>query len=606
MKKQKKAAKTLLIDEPEDEEPVVNVEEDPYADIDQVMLNADDLFTEQTADVDVQKEKVIDDIEGDDVDKDTTSSSSSSDEEIDDNERLRRIQEATEKEKLLRKRKRQEKEDAPYVPSPQHVSGSQSPQSSSKMEAGAKERIVSPKIKKVTPKISKPKIMLKKKPAKEPRKPSTPPPEPTPIQSPPHQSPPRQPSPPTPPRQPSPFHLSPLHVSPPQQQTLLTFQEIFQTPPLTQIPLTPGSSCHKGLHIPPDNLEDNGDFGFANDEQMKKLEKKMDDVLKENKVLAAENKKVVDRERILEMRVKRLESDNKELLKKIDTDQTEIDFLKVRVAELEEEKARRDEHNKYFKLKNKELEAAKAMKEHVFYMLNKVVENMLGRSVEQRFEEIAVEELRAKHQAEIDEQMKDKGKGVEGSSAIVERSIVPSIIENPIPISSVPSIFTEDVSLEDLMVSDNDEDDDEEDEEEEKDDKKKDDDDEKVFSASSHGSDNDDDDASWWFGNQESRGAEGKGESGDIQNVEHVEKMVLRFDTYREEGEHFHMYTLEKIKEMTRMVDPDFKFDFEDELNAFDINHQPVYEYKYVEDADMYDRVEVEDWTDDESRNEKS
>ena len=52
------------------------------------------------------------------------------------------------------------------------------------------------------------------------------------------------------------------------------------------------------------------------------------------------------------------------------------------------------------------------------------------------------------------------------------------------------------------------------------------------------------------------------------------------------------------------MVDPDFKFDFEVELNAFDINYQPEYEYKYVEDADMYDRVEVEDCTDDESENE--
>ncbi|MFS8019132.1 putative ELM2 domain-containing protein [Helianthus anomalus] len=405
------------------------------------MLNVDDLVSEQAAYAEVQKEKVIYDVEGDDVDKDTTSSLSSSDAEIDETERLRRIQEATEKENLLRKRKRQEKEDAPYVPSPQHVSGSQSPSS-------------------ISPRIIKPKIVLKKKPTKESKKPPTPPHEPTPhhspLQSPPHQS---------PPRQPSPLHLSPLHISPPQQQTLLTSQEIFQTPPLTQIQLTPGSSGHKGLHIPPDNLEDIGDFGFENDEQVKKLEKKVDDVLNENKVIAAESKKVADRKRILEMRVKRLESDNKELLKKIDTDQTHIDFLKVRVSELEEEKDRRGEQNKYFELKNKELEAAKTMKEHEFYMLSKVVKNMLGKSVEQRFEEIAVEELRAKHQAEINEQMKDKGK---------------------------------DVSLEDLIVGDNDDDDDdddEEDEEEEKDDKKEDDDDEKVFSASSHGSDNDDDDA---------------------------------------------------------------------------------------------------------------
>ncbi|MFS7909881.1 hypothetical protein Hanom_Chr02g00099831 [Helianthus anomalus] len=208
---------------------------------------------------------------------------------------------------------------------------------------------------------------------------------------------------------------------------MLTSQEIFQTPPLTQIQLTPGSSGHRGLHIPPDNLEDIGDFGFANDEQVKKLEKKMDDVLNESKVVAAESKKVVEREKILEMRVKKLESNNKVLLKKIDTDQTEIDFLKVRVDELEEEKARRDEQDKYYEMKNKELEARKDLKEHEFYMLNKVVESMLGTSIEQRFEEIQVEELRAKRQAEIDEQMKDKGKGAESSVASVERSIVPSL-----------------------------------------------------------------------------------------------------------------------------------------------------------------------------------
>ncbi|MFS7905647.1 hypothetical protein Hanom_Chr01g00050121 [Helianthus anomalus] len=79
----------------------------------------------------------------------------------------------------------------------------------------------------------------------------------------------------------------------------------------------------------------------------------MDEVLDDNKKLAVENKKVSDREKILEMRVKRLETDNKELLKKINTDQSEIDILKVRVAELEEEKTRRDEKNEYFKMKTK-------------------------------------------------------------------------------------------------------------------------------------------------------------------------------------------------------------------------------------------------------------
>ncbi|MFS8007638.1 hypothetical protein Hanom_Chr14g01263411 [Helianthus anomalus] len=128
-----------------------------------------------------------------------------------------------------------------------------------------------------------------------------------------------------------------------------------------------------------------------------------------------ENKRLADREKILEMRVKKVESENKSLLKKIEADQTEIDILKVKVAELEEEKARRDEQNKYFELKNKELEAAKAMKEHELYIMNKVLENILEKSIEQRFEEIEVEEVRAKRQAEIDAEMKNKGKGVEGS-----------------------------------------------------------------------------------------------------------------------------------------------------------------------------------------------
>ncbi|MFS7899743.1 hypothetical protein Hanom_Chr00s075964g01791231 [Helianthus anomalus] len=168
----------------------------------------------------------------------------------------------------------------------------------------------------------------------------------------------------------------------------------------------------------------------------------MDDVLNDNKRVAAESKIVADREKILEMRVKRLESDNKALLKKIDTDQTEIDFLKVRVAKLEEEKARRDEQNKCYDMKNKELEAAKALKDHEFYMLNNVVESMLETSIEQKFEDIQVEELREKRQAEIVEQMKDKGKGTEGSVAVEERSIVPSLlIENPVPLSSISGVF---------------------------------------------------------------------------------------------------------------------------------------------------------------------
>ncbi|MFS7977663.1 putative acting on peptide bonds (peptidase) [Helianthus anomalus] len=324
------------------------------------------------------------------------------------------------------------------------------------------------------------------------------------------------------------------------------------------------------------------------------------------------------------MHVNKVESDNKSLLKKIEADQTKIDILKVKVAELEEEKACKDEQNKYFELENKEPEAAKAVKEHELYMMNKVLENMLGKSVELRFEEIAVEEVREKRQAEIDAQMRDKGKGDE-VSLNAERSIVLSTdpespILNHVPISAVSSIFEEEVLLENMDDNDvvDDEDDDEEDDGERNDDKEDDDDDddddEKVSSANIHSSDDDDDQGVTSVtvtkasneknvddymnddANEVSEDADGEGENVNDQNVDNVEKaekLILRLEPEIEEGEFRHVYTIADIKEMTRMVDPDFKFDFEDELNAFDINHQPEYEYKYVEDVDVYDWVEI-------------
>ncbi|MFS7912279.1 hypothetical protein Hanom_Chr02g00128171 [Helianthus anomalus] len=70
-------------------------------------------------------------------------------------------------------------------------------------------------------------------------------------------------------------------------------------------------------NIPPEgiSLEEIGDFNFASDVQVKNVEKKVDAVL-------VENKRLVDREKILEMRVKKVESKNKSLLKKIEADQT--------------------------------------------------------------------------------------------------------------------------------------------------------------------------------------------------------------------------------------------------------------------------------------------
>ncbi|MFS7951552.1 hypothetical protein Hanom_Chr07g00596511 [Helianthus anomalus] len=297
-------------------------------------------------------------------------------------------------------------------------------------------------------------------------------------------------------------------------------------------------------------------------------------------------------------------------MKRVEADQADTDILRVRIAELEEEKARRDEHNEYFKLKNKELEANNAKKEHEMYMMNKVLENLIGKPVEQRFEEIELEEVRARRKAEIEAKMKDKGKVilVEGIIDVTERVIVPSIvsessIQDPYPISSVP--FDDDVE------------DDEEDEEYDEDVLK--DDAEDVYSASDNDDYdcNDDDDQGTTCikvtetsneekideylhddTNEEPENASSEGEHDDVENVDesndHVTRLILRLEHGVEEGEILHTYTLAEIIKMTHVDENEFKFDFEEELNQFDINQQPEYQYKYVEEADNYDRVEVE------------
>ncbi|MFS7963135.1 hypothetical protein Hanom_Chr08g00734591 [Helianthus anomalus] len=171
------------------------------------------------------------------------------------------MEEEIENERLLRKRKRQEiDDDAPYVPSPEHVTESQSTPKVRRKAGGRK---------KATPKIivsKRPqKIVPKKQPEKESQKPPTPPREPTPPHSPIHQSPPRQSTPPqqsspprlpTPPNQPLPIPQS----TPPPQQPFVSSQDIFGTPQLSQI--QPGTSS-RGLQTPQDNLLDIGDFDFA-------------------------------------------------------------------------------------------------------------------------------------------------------------------------------------------------------------------------------------------------------------------------------------------------------------------------------------------------------
>ncbi|XP_021979709.1 glutamic acid-rich protein-like [Helianthus annuus] len=535
-KRQNKVVETMLVDESEEE---------------------DEAEAEET-------EKAAGE-EGDDVEN---SSSSSFKEEIDETERAKRIQAEVEKEKQLKRKRREDKDDELYNPSPEHVIESQTPPSSGgRKKASARKRVISPQAARRKLIVKLPKRTLKSKPSQ----PPSPPREPSPPQSP-HQSPPKQPTPPQSPHQ-SPSHLSPLHLSPPhlspphqtpiQEQPVFTSPQIFQTPPSKQphVQTTPGSSSLKDFpHIPVNiPLDDIGDFNFASDEQVRRLEKKVEEVM-------VENKKLVD--------------------------------------QLEDEKARRDEQNKYFKLKNKELEAANAKKEHEMFMINKVLENLIGTSIEQKIEEIQVEEVRARRQAEIDAEMKNKGKNVEGTSEVTERAIVPSVIsespvQNPRPISAVSGIFEEDVLIDDVIE---DEEEVEEDDDEEDDDEDKVDDADDVFYASSHSDDDDDDDGQGGTSvkvteasneqnvddylhddvNEEPESAEGEGENVDDQNVER-EKLILRLEP--------------------EIDDTNFKFDFEDELNAFDINQQPDYQYKYVEEADNYDRVEVEDCSDEESVN---
>ncbi|MFS7909558.1 hypothetical protein Hanom_Chr02g00095971 [Helianthus anomalus] len=217
--KQKKKAQTILVTTCED-----------------FVLDTDVFETgpEVVADVDKEKEKIVDDIEGDDVDKDTTSSSSMSEYEmVDTRESEKRMREELEKEKMLRKRKRAEKEDELYVPSPEHVSASKSSSRITKKAGGRKKSTSNVRMTK------RPQKILNTPPSQ-----PTPPKQPSPPQSPIHQSPPRQPTPPqspkqptppphsTPPRLPTPQHTTPpIHQSTPPQQPMYSSQDLFGTPP---------------------------------------------------------------------------------------------------------------------------------------------------------------------------------------------------------------------------------------------------------------------------------------------------------------------------------------------------------------------------------------
>ncbi|XP_021995471.1 histone H2A.Z-specific chaperone CHZ1-like [Helianthus annuus] len=208
--------------------------------------------------------------------------------------------------------------------------------------------------------------------------------------------------------------------------------------------------------------------------------------------------------------------------------------------------------------------------------------------------------------------MNDKGKGVPVEDVqVTKRQIVlnePKKVLDPCPITSVSG-----------EINDNDEDD-----EEDEDNNLKDDADE-VYSV--HSDDDEDDDGNDDVdqgnigikvteasqeenideylqddANEEPKNAGGKGEHDDAEKVdEDVEKgtgLILHLEHDVEEGEILHTYNRAEIIKMMHVEDDDFNFDFEKDLNEFDINQQPEYQYKYVEEADNYEKVEIEDWSD--------
>ncbi|KAJ0791917.1 hypothetical protein HanOQP8_Chr01g0011371 [Helianthus annuus] len=464
----------MLVDEPEEDETEVNVEGDQdhqSPEIEQLVKSLDDTLE-------------VDKAAGEKVDDDKEKSSSDPEESDIDAESERWIREnydPRDRDNQKKKKRSEDDKDETYVPSPEHVQDVQTPPSGGRKKSNSRKRVITPTAQRL-------KIKLKSKPIQE----TSQPPHQSPLSEPqpksPHSSPPKQPSPPQ--RQPSPDILQSIQFSPQlristpiHEQPVITSSHILQTPPTTQpqVQTTPGSSGFKDFPHVPENiaLEEIGDFSFVNDELVKKLQKKVEEV-------SVEKKK-------LEKHVKTVEAENSSLLKRVEADQADIDIFKVRIAELEEEKARRDKRNEYFKLKNKELEANNAKKEHESYMMMKVLENMIEMPIEQRFEEIELEEVRARRKAEVEVEMKNKGKGVsiEGVTEVTERAIVVSeptidpetFILDPCPISSVSGEF-----------DDNDEDDEEDDEEENDDNIMKDDADEVYSANSDHDDDGNDDD----------------------------------------------------------------------------------------------------------------
>ncbi|MFS7977564.1 hypothetical protein Hanom_Chr10g00905411 [Helianthus anomalus] len=303
-KRKKKAFETMLVDEPKEDETEANVEEDhePLSlETDQLMKDIDDTF---------EAGKSASKVVVDDEEKSLYGSEDDIDAQVE-----RWISEnygprEREREQQKKRKRSTDDDDETYVP-PENAQVVSPPSSGGRKKSTSRKRVITPASRKL-------KFTFKINPPTEPQsKPPSPPPQNKP------------PSPP--PQQASPEHVQSPQSSPQQhtslpihEQTQITSPHIQQTPPVHS---TPGSSGF--ANFPPIlddiTLEKLDDFSFMNDDLVKKLQKKVDEVSNEKKKL--------------EKRVKSVESENSSLLKRIETDQVDVDILKVRVADLEEEKS---------------------------------------------------------------------------------------------------------------------------------------------------------------------------------------------------------------------------------------------------------------------------
>ncbi|KAJ0597039.1 hypothetical protein HanPSC8_Chr04g0160631 [Helianthus annuus] len=269
-----------MVDEPEEDETEADVEENQdrlSPETERLMKYVDDTF---------EAGKSASKVAVDDEEK----SLSGSDDEIDiEVDKWIRVNFDPRDRLIKKKRKRStDDDDETYVPTPEHVQVEKTPPSGGRKKSTSRKCVVSPAVRKL-------KITLKSKPIQESQ---SKPPSPSPQQSSPPQqpSPPHQPSPqqPSPPHQPSPQHLhspqlSPQHhiSTPIHEQPFITSPHILQTPPTTQPPVqtTPGSSGFKDFPPIPEQitLEKLDDFSFVNDDLVKKLQKKVDEVLVEKR-----------------------------------------------------------------------------------------------------------------------------------------------------------------------------------------------------------------------------------------------------------------------------------------------------------------------------------